>query len=759
MAEALVGVLVERLVSITLDKVGQELNLVIGVDKEIENLTLSLRKIEALLEDAEQRQVQDGSVRVWLSNLKEVSDAIEEVLDEWRYEILKQQFSEKQRGEEGSDHQNAPVHVSKKQQVCFPIPSPCCSTSGVNRVVRHHGIARKIIDLSERVASIAAEGKTFQLQDFQSRPEGPEQRIKIQETSSIPDVSFGRECEKESLVSKLLNDDVDEQNRIPHIPNESSEEQDSVEESLLSINPTVPSVIPIDDGDEQNIIPHIPNESSEEQDSVEVSLIFSINPTVPSIILIVGMGGIGKTTLSQLVYDDRRVKAHFDRRIWVCVPFPFEEIQILAAIAQDLGIPYHPKENALETYSRFIFDSITKEKTKFLIVLDGVWKPKEEKWNQVIKPLRVGAKGSKILVTTRIEKTAYMMRAGNNIIHLKMLSEQNCEELFFHFAGMDRRETKEPKMLEVGKEIVRKCRGLPLAAKTLGSLMHSKQTLKEWEDVKNSSIWKLKEFEQSVFQPLLLSYYDLAPTIRKCFLYCAIFPKDYLIDKFELIYLWMAQGYLCAKEETEEYMVGEEYFDDLIMRSLFEDFERDDKRNITGCKMHDSVREFLQYLSKSEFLVMDVRRSKFKPPNEKVRHMFLTFDSVTCTSVYFPITNLRTVIMDGEWVFGLKDLFKLKSLRALDLSKYWGVIPYDIGGLIHLRYLKLSHNPSKELPETLCDLYYLQTLILDSCHLLEKLPHGMEKLVNLKHLDVRGCVSLDISAVEKLAVMRTLWKT
>lgn len=110
--------------------------------------------------------------------------------------------------------------------------------------------------------------------------------------------------------------------------------------------------------------------------------------------------------------------------------------------------------------------------------------------------------------------------------------------------------------------------------------------MKEWEDVLNSSIWKLEEFEQRVFQPLMLSYYDLAPTIRKCFLYCAIIPKDYLIDKFELIYLWMAQGYLCAKEETKDiFMVGEEYFDDLVMRYFFEDFEKDDKGNITGCKM------------------------------------------------------------------------------------------------------------------------------------------------------------------------------
>lgn len=166
MAEALVGVLLDRLASITLNKVDQELNLVIGVDKEIENLTRTLKAIQAVLEDAEQRQVQEASVRLWLNNLKEVSDEIDDVLDEWSYEILKQQIVEKQQGEDGGV--NALV---AKKKVCFSIPSPCspcCCSDGVN-VVHRHGIAKKIKDLSERLALIDAERQTYQFHYIERR--------------------------------------------------------------------------------------------------------------------------------------------------------------------------------------------------------------------------------------------------------------------------------------------------------------------------------------------------------------------------------------------------------------------------------------------------------------------------------------------------------------------------------------------------------------------------------------------------------------
>ena len=122
---------------------------------------------------------------------------------------------------------------------------------------------------------------------------------------------------------------------------------------------------------------------------------------------------------------------------------------------------------------------------------------------------------------------------------------------------------------DISKDLVNKCKGLPLAAKALGGLMYNKKTRKEWLDVLNSKIWDREKLEQEVFQPLFLSYYDLAPAIKCCLLYCANFPKDYKFRRNELINLWMAQDYLNSKGNKDEGEVGQAFFDNLVARSFF----------------------------------------------------------------------------------------------------------------------------------------------------------------------------------------------
>ncbi|XP_034208083.1 putative disease resistance protein RGA3 [Prunus dulcis] len=314
------------------------------------------------------------------------------------------------------------------------------------------------------------------------------------------------------------------------------------------------------------------------------------------------MGGIGKTTLAQLAYNDEKVQAHFDNKIWVCVSDPFDEIKISKAIIDGLKKGNSPASNELQILVQFIHESVKGKKV--FLVLDDVWNQDYRKWEQLKLPLQNGAVGSRILVTTRKEEVARMVGASTDMINLKVLREENCWVLFYHIALADR-EKNESKGLEfIGKEIVKKCKGLPLAAKALGGLMHYKETRKQWEDVLNSKIWNVDEIEEQVFQPVLLSHYDLAPAIKRCPLYCVIFPKDYNIVKDELIELWMSQNYLNSIRNKEKEEVGEMYFDNLVMRSFFQEFEKDDLGNITGCKMHDVVHDFLQFLTENECFVL-----------------------------------------------------------------------------------------------------------------------------------------------------------
>ncbi|KAK3219900.1 hypothetical protein Dsin_013870 [Dipteronia sinensis] len=490
------------------------------------------------------------------------------------------------------------------------------------------------------------------------------------------------------------------------------------------------------------------------------------------IISIVGMGGMGKTTLAQLVYNDGEVKSNFDKRIWVCVSDPFDEVRIAKAIIEGLTDSVS-NFTELESLLKHIHESVTK--TKFLLVLDDVWTKEDNKWEPLYNSLNNGLHGSKILVTTRKSTIAGMMESID-IINIEELSKDGSWLLFKRLAFFDRPQQECEKLENIGREIVGKCKGLPLALKTVGSLLRFKKTREQWQRILDNEIWKLEEFEKGLFPPLLLSYNDLPSMIKRCFSYCAVFPKDYEMAKDELIQLWMAQGYLGLKQNQELEIVGEEYFDMLAMCSFFQDFKKDDGDNIIKCKMHDIVHDFAQFLAKNECFMMGTGSDEESSYSfENARHLKMTLEDEQAS---FPtnlcsIFKIRSLIV--RWKYNdsssisncLSNLFKqLTSLRALKLDEVFGEnlitkIPSEIGKLVHLRYLNMfSLRGIKELPETLCELYNLQTLNMSFCSKLEKLPDGMGKLINLRHLINNGTFALSCmpKGIERLVFLRTLSK-
>ncbi|XP_068312316.1 putative disease resistance protein RGA3 [Pyrus communis] len=688
MAEALISVLLEQLASVTYQHVGEEVKLVLNAEKDVKEFEAKLKVIRAVLEDAELRQVRDANVRNWLEQLKDVSHKMDNVLDEWNTEILKQQI-EKQEEHGGS---TSLVTEKKMMPVCFSIPSSCFCFGQVHRIILHRDIALKIKNLNENLDEIAKQRETYNFR-FAERmiSEHPER----EKTSSFVDESiiFGREQQKDVVVSKLLN--------------ESSQE----ERGLL--------VIPI-----------------------------------------VGMGGMGKTTLAQLAYNDENVKACFGMRIWVCVSDPFDEMKIAKAIISGAKA-ISPNSDELEDFFQCMSESI--QGKKFLLVLDDVWTEDQRKWENLKLPLiQSGTRGSRILVTTRKHEVADMMGAPTHTIYLERLSEQNCLSIFNRMAFYNR--DKDGVLEVIGEEIAKKCKGLPLAAKTLGSLMRYKKTRKEWQEVLNSKIWDLEEVEQQVFQPLLLSYFDLAPAVKRCLLYCVIFPKDHLIYKDYLIELWMSQGYLYSKGNIEKEIIGQRFFDNIAMRSFFQDFVKYSDGNIWRCKMHDIVHDFLQYLTQHECFTMEVKggNNTIKPLGDKIRHLTLMLapeGPLSCVS--FSSCDLHTLAtFDSKFnVLESTLISQLKHLRTLNLSgNCIEVLREEIGELVHLRFIDLSNNPLKKLPNTVCNLYNLQTLRLNMCRELESLPQSMGKLIKLKHLYVENCFQLKYlpKGIERLTNLRRL---
>ncbi|KAB2627998.1 disease resistance protein RGA3 [Pyrus ussuriensis x Pyrus communis] len=688
MADGIVSMLLGRLVSTVYEYVDGEVKLVLDAKEDVEEFAGNLRAIQAVLEDAEQRQFKDTSVRIWLDQLKDISLQMVDVLDEWNTDMLRQQVEKQER--EGEDVVVPEEEKKKKKKkVTFSVSSSClCFRKAKDislQMSSRRDIARKIKDLNGELSKIHEQRKRY---GFQRIERGNQELPERQKTASDVVMSevFGREKEKDNLITKLLSEVFGREDR-----------------SALRIIP------------------------------------------------VIGMGGMGKTTLAQLVYNDKNVEAYFEKKVWVCVSDPFDEFKIAKAISGDDASSSDELDHVLQRMSTSIKDK------RFLLVLDDVWIHDRKKWEKLRAPLiKHGAHGSRILVTTRQHDVVDMMKARRDKIDMEKLSEEYCLSIFNHEA-FDDTEVEESKAFEgISRGIVKKCKGLPLAAKALGSLMYNKKTRREWLDVLNSKLWDQEEVEQEVFQSLFLSYYDLAPAVKSCLLYCACFPKDHEFERDELINLWMTQDYLNSKGNKDEGEVGQRIFDNLVARSFFQDLEKDSvSGKIRGCKMHDIVHDFVQSLTKDECLITDADvDSEIEGLGEKVRHLTLTFrlkrgESLPLrpSNAYDNCKNLRSLSCFGSSSGKIASNFilQLKCVRTLKLS-HCGIseVPKEIGELIHLRHIDLSQNYGlKILPDSICELYNLYTLSLVWCDSLEKLPDNMGKLISLKHLYVRVCRKLE----------------
>ena len=370
MAWALVSAIKDQLSSF----IASEFSSIANVKGEVQKLESKFHTIQALLNDAEKRQVKEEAVKLWLDKLKDVSYQVDDLLDEWNTAMIKEKIEKQQKDEE----EKAETSAAKKRKVWLPISIP--------NLFQHRVIARKIKELNEKLDEINKEREMFGFELSRAI----EEVVERPKTTSFVDVAkiLGRDEVRKDLVSILLGEGSQKEERSPYV------------------------------------------------------------------ISLVGMGGIGKTTLAQLAYNE--VKTHFDMKVWVCVSNSFNKYKIAMEILESIQYKspnmtasqssleseileflesQSPNMTALQTLLETICRKV--EGKKFFLVLDDVWNEDSTMWEPFKLALNCVANGSRILVTTRKTRVAEIMESVS-IINLKELSKEDCWLVFSKIAFFDR---------------------------------------------------------------------------------------------------------------------------------------------------------------------------------------------------------------------------------------------------------------------------------------------------------------------------------
>ncbi|KAL4273053.1 hypothetical protein GQ457_13G030430 [Hibiscus cannabinus] len=442
-----------------------------------------------------------------------------------------------------------------------------------------------------------------------------------------------------------------------------------------------------------------------------IDLLKTSNSDGACVLSIVGMGGMGKTTLAQLVYNDASVKESFDHMAWVCVSDDFDAVKITKTILKSID-PSSRDEKDLNLLQVKLKDKLSEKRV--LIVLDDIWNESYDDWIILRSPF--GAM-TKIIVTTRLQNVSSIVDPVK-AFHLDKLSQDDCLSIFTQHALRTRSFDGHLQFKQVGENIVRRCNGLPLAAKAIGSFLRTTKDLDDWERVHKSEIWDLPENQCGIIPALRLSYNYLPSHLKCCFAYCSIFPKDYEFEEEEIILLWSAEGFLQQKSKHQTKDLGNKYFQELVSRSFFQISSKDKSRFV----MHDLMNDLAQLVAgdiccrlednKQQMFSLRSRHSSY------IAHAF-------CTLKMFEAFNQAN---------SLRTFLPLMQVHRWDSYLTGVVLDELLPRLSCLRVLSLCGYEIAELPGFLENLKHLR---------LQKLPLKMENLVNLHYLDIRGAFSIE----------------
>ncbi|XP_052168825.1 disease resistance protein RPM1-like isoform X1 [Oryza glaberrima] len=485
------------------------------------------------------------------------------------------------------------------------------------------------------------------------------------------------------------------------------------------------------------------------------------------IIAVWGMGGLGKSTLVNDIYKNEAIVSNFNCHAWLCISQSSKMHDIWQNMLKELcgednrGVD---AENMNNRELRLELAKILRQK-RYLIILDDVWLAAD--LLKIREVLVDNGLGSRVIITTRIEEVASIAEDGCKI-RLEPLNNHDAWLLFCRKAfPKTENHMCPPELHQCGMDIVNKCGGLPLALVTIGSLLSLKpRNKKEWRLFYNQLISEVHNNENlnRVEKILNLSYKHLPNYLKNCFLYCAMFPEDYIIQRKRLIRLWIAEGFIEQKGTCSLEDVAEGYLTELVRRSMIQVVARNSFNRIQCLRMHDILRELAIFQSKKESFstVYDDTHGVVQVGSDSRRVSVLQCNSEIRSTV--DPSRLRTFLaFDTSMALSSASYFIFSESKYLAVLELSGLpietIPYSVGELFNLRYLCLNDTNVKEFPKSITKLLNLQTLSLERTQLLN-FPRGFSNLKKLRHLLVWKLVDATYKSLnnwESLEPFEGLW--
>ncbi|KAK6774287.1 hypothetical protein RDI58_029526 [Solanum bulbocastanum] len=493
-------------------------------------------------------------------------------------------------------------------------------------------------------------------------------------------------------------------------------------------------------------------------------------PSELDIITVVGMAGIGKTTLAKRAYNDPSVVNWFDVRAWITVSQEYRERDILFDLFYSVVPPTnvinqesdkqaadqllggqmtHSSKEIYERRNQETADQVKKslKYKRFLIVLDDMWST--DAWDNVSRLFPDDNVGSRIILSSRLIDVATYANPDRQPHRLNFLNNDEGWELLrqklFGKKGCPF------ELEEIGRSIAEKCQGLPLAIVVVaGHLSKMSKTTDCWNTVAESVGSVVNREPGQCLDILALSYSHLPQHLKACFLYMGAFPEDFEIPVWKLIRLWVAEGFLNATGLTTVEEIAEECLEDLIDRSLVLAVKRSNGK-LKTCKLHDIMRDFCLEESKRQNFLHFLKKQSLDVLSEGITALRrVSFNCSTIFSSYSfhptdpTVSFSRSILgfnISQSPIFSFIDFKLLRVLDILDItSQYFPQFPSEIMQLVNLRYLALA--TSSEFPPAVSQFWSLQTLILHVYSRDSTLPREIWRMPNLRHLHIKPSICL-----------------